>query len=207
MKIDLHIHTTAYSSCSRMSPDDMMKAAVAAGLDGVCITEHNRVWSADDAEALSRKHGIAVFRGMEVTTTAGDVLTFGLYEPPSKLVTPEELRLLADHTNALLIAAHPFRGFLVFGFGGRISPADAMTSPIFKSVHGLEVCNGLVTNEENELAKQVADMLSLAGTGGSDAHKAEAVGTCITEFHDQIRDESRLIEALRNSEFDLIRAK
>jgi predicted metal-dependent phosphoesterase TrpH len=207
MKLDLHIHTTAYSSCSRMSPDEMMKAAVAAGLDGVCITEHSRVWRQEDADALRRKHGIAVFRGMEVTTTAGDILAFGLYEPPPKLLTPEELRLMADERGALLIAAHPFRGFLVFGFGGRISPADAGASPILKFVHGLEVCNGLVTNEENELAKQVADMLRLTATGGSDAHKAEAVGTCITEFHDHIRDESGLIEAIRNSEFDLIKAK
>ena len=64
MYLDLHLHTTAYSPCSSMSPDELMIAAKDAGLDGVCITEHNIVWPLEDVEAISKKHGLPVFRGV-----------------------------------------------------------------------------------------------------------------------------------------------
>ena len=100
-----------------MSPDDLMTAAKKAGLDGICITEHNRIWKAEDAKALSDKHGLAVFRGVEVTTTGGDIIVIGMEEEPDGMLTPPELKQKVDAANAVAIAAHPFRGFLLFGFG------------------------------------------------------------------------------------------
>ncbi len=87
MYLDLHIHTTAYSGCSNMTPDEMAVAAKNAGLDGVCITEHNRIWKKEDAESLAHKHDIAIFRGMEITSTGGDILVFGLDEEPRQMWT------------------------------------------------------------------------------------------------------------------------
>ncbi len=45
MLIDIHIHTTRYSECSSLHPVDMAVAAKEAGLDGICLTEHQTVWS------------------------------------------------------------------------------------------------------------------------------------------------------------------
>ncbi|MFH1112797.1 MAG: PHP domain-containing protein [Pseudomonadota bacterium] len=208
MDIDLHIHTTAYSPCSHMSPDDLMTAAKKAGLDGVCITEHNKIWKAEDAKALSDKHGLAVFRGVEITTTGGDIVVFGLEEEPDGLLTPAELKRKVDAANAVAIAAHPFRGFLLFGFGSLSMDLDsAMENPTFAHVHGLEVCNGLVTEEENDFASKVAAAMGLLRVGGSDAHRTVGVGTCVTVFEDVIEDERQLVEAIFRGRYTVEKRK
>ncbi len=208
MKLDLHIHTTEFSSCSTMSPDELMIAARENGLDGICITEHNRIWTESQAKALSDKHGLAVFRGMEVTTTGGDILVFGLEEEPDGMWTPAMLKSKVDAVGGVAIAAHPFRGFLLFGFGDlKMQVQDALDNPTFSQVHGLEVCNGLVTETENGLAREVAEAAGLIMIGGSDAHRPEAVGTCVTEFHDFIADEKELVQAILSSRFSLHKIK
>ncbi len=96
MRLDLHIHTSAYSACSHMTPDEMANSAKAAGLDGICITEHNKIWDRQEARSLGRKHDLPIFRGMEVTTTGGDILVFGLEEEPSGMWTPADLKARVD---------------------------------------------------------------------------------------------------------------
>jgi predicted metal-dependent phosphoesterase TrpH len=208
MKIDLHIHTTAYSSCSAMTPDELMEAAKQEGLDGVCITEHNRIWTVAQAKALSDTHGLAVFRGIEITTTGGDILVYGMDEEPGELLTPAMLRKKVDAAGAIAIAAHPFRGFLVFGFGALNTDLEsAMDNPIFSHVHGVEICNGLVTEEENDMARRVAETMGLIMVGGSDAHTNMGVGTCVTQFEDRIDDEKALVAAIRSGRFRVERRK
>jgi len=208
MRFDLHIHTTAYSPCSVMSPDEMMAAAVAAGLDGICLTEHNRMWKVSEAKALGDKYGLAVFRGMEITTTAGDVLVLGLEEEPLSIWTPEALKQRVDQAGGIAIAAHPFRGFLVFGFTSLQMDLDqALDNRLFANVHGLEVCNSMVTQDENEFAAKVADALGLVKVGGSDAHDPRAVAACVNTFDDRIKNERELIEAIREGRFRVERRK
>ncbi|MGB9618123.1 MAG: PHP-associated domain-containing protein [Desulfomonilaceae bacterium] len=208
MKIDLHIHTTAYSPCSVMSPDQLMTAALRAGLDGVCITEHHVVWPRDEADALSRKYGLAVFRGVEITTTGGDILVYGIEEAPKGMLTPAQLKSIVEAQDGLCVAAHPFRGFLLFGFGRlQLDAQSAANNPTFSQVHGIEVCNGMVTDDENNLAKTVADALGLIKVGGSDAHIAKAVGTCVTDFLHKVKDERDLINALRSGQFSVHKMK
>jgi predicted metal-dependent phosphoesterase TrpH len=209
MKLDLHIHTTALSACSTMTPDDLMIAAKESGLDGVCITEHNKMWSRQDALSLSDEHGLAVFRGMEVTTTGGDILVFGLEEEPGdELWTPAELKAKVDAAGGVAIAAHPFRGFLLFGFGHLHMNLDAaIDNPTFSHVHGLEICNCMVTPDENAMAARAAEALGLLQIGGSDAHRPRDVGTCVTRFHDRLRDERELVAAILSDRFVLERMK
>jgi predicted metal-dependent phosphoesterase TrpH len=203
MRIDLHIHTTAYSPCATMTPDELMIAAKAAELDAICITEHNRLWKPEEAQALSEKYDLPVFRGIEITTTGGDILVFGLDdEPGDAMWTPADLKEKVDKASAVAIAAHPFRGFLLFGFGAlNMDLEAAMDNPTFKQVHGLEICNGRVTAEENGQAKQVAEAMGLLQTGGSDAHDKKEVGKCVTVFDNPIKTEAELIQALLKGAF------
>ena len=64
MLIDLHCHTTAHSACSAVLPDDLVIAAKSAGLDGVCLTEHDAFWPLELVRALGEKHGLVVLRGV-----------------------------------------------------------------------------------------------------------------------------------------------
>ena len=197
MRIDLHIHTTAYSACSVLNPEDLMLAAKGADLDGVCITEHHKIWTRDDASALADRYGMAVFRGTEITTTGGDILVFGCEYIPDRMLTPAELKKQVDNAGGAAIAAHPFRGFHLFGFGGLGMPMeDAAKNPTFVGVHGMEICNGMCTGEENLFSRQVADLLGLVKIGGSDAHNANQVGKCVTVFLDRIEDDVQLARAI-----------
>jgi len=197
MRIDLHNHTTLHSECSAMTPEQLMIAAKSAGLDGVCITEHGRIWDRDQARRLADTHGIRVFRGVEITTTGGDIVVFGLEQEPDRMLSPAELKARVDEASGVAIAAHPFRGFLVFGFGALEMDIDsAKQNPTFAHVHGLEVCNGLVTEQENEFARQVAESMGILQVAGSDAHRPEAVGSCVTVFDDTIDTEEQLVAAI-----------
>ncbi|MGB6067306.1 MAG: PHP domain-containing protein [Desulfomonilaceae bacterium] len=208
MKLDLHIHTNVYSACSTMTPDEMVASAKMAGLDGICITEHNRIWSRQQASSLSEKHGLPIFRGMEVTTTGGDILVFGLEEEPAEMWTPAMLKAKVDEAGAVAVAAHPFRGFLLFGFGALdMKLEDAISNPTFSQVHGLEVCNSMATDEENDLARRVAEAMGLLRLGGSDAHRPEAVGTCVTSFEDWFDNEKGLVAAILSGRFTVTRDK
>ncbi len=208
MIIDLHTHTTVHSPCSVMSPDEMMVAARDAGLDGICVTEHNRLWTPDDARALSERYGIAVFRGIEITTTGGDILVFGLEEEPHDMWTPAMLKEKVDRAGGVAIAAHPFRGFLVFGFSELQMDMDAAKdNPTFSQVHALEICNSMVTDQENEMARTVADAMGLFKVGGSDAHAPGKVGTCVTVFEERISDERELVAAILSGKHHVERLK
>ena len=112
--VDLHIHTFPASQCSSSSADDMLQEAVSIGLDAVCITDHNHVWQPADIEVLSERHGIPVFRGNEITTDQGDMLVFGMHENVQGIIKLQDLKQMVDEADGYIIAAHPFRGFLIF---------------------------------------------------------------------------------------------
>lgn len=66
MRIDLHTHSRA--SDGTQSPEELVRAATAAGLDVVAITDHDTADGWDEAEAAAVQTGIALVRGMEIST-------------------------------------------------------------------------------------------------------------------------------------------
>ena len=56
MLIDLHTHTHPLSHDSDLTPDALIEAAKKAGLDGVCLTEHDFFWEREKVEELGRRH-------------------------------------------------------------------------------------------------------------------------------------------------------
>ena len=66
MRLDLHTHSRA--SDGTQSPEELVRAAAAAGLDVVAITDHDTAEGWDEAEATARETGIALVRGMEIST-------------------------------------------------------------------------------------------------------------------------------------------
>jgi predicted metal-dependent phosphoesterase TrpH len=202
MIIDLHVHTSRYSSCASQEPDEMIAAARAAGLDGVVITEHERLWPAEDIQAMSYASGLLVIGGIEIYTTDGDLLVIGLDREITGLPHPELVRRAADGVGAVVIAAHPWRGFSSFGPEElEDSIAGAASRPLLKQAHAIEVCNGRSLDQENEIARQLAAVLGKPAVGGSDAHTPGEVGRCATRFEDRIEDEAGLIRALKHGRY------
>lgn len=72
-KLDLHLHTPA-SRCFRdrsVTPAQIVDAALAAGLDGIAITDHNSGAWIDDVRQAAAGKPLAVFAGVEITCQGG----------------------------------------------------------------------------------------------------------------------------------------
>ncbi|MBP1723640.1 MAG: hypothetical protein H6Q44_1345 [Deltaproteobacteria bacterium] len=202
MRIDLHIHTRPRSSCSAIDPSALLEEARRAGLDGICLTEHQNRWSPAELEEFMGASGIRVFQGNEITTNQGDILVFG-YDRDVKGVVPiQELRKEVEEVGGLMIAAHPFRGFLLFGISQlQLDVGQACKRAVFQHVDGLEIQNCKVTDPENDMARRVSGRLGLLGVAGSDAHRLDEVGRCVTKFEREVRTERELIEEIRAGRF------
>lgn len=198
MIIDLHVHTKAFSSDSNLGPEEAIKEAKRIGLDGICFTEHNKAWEIEEIRRLSQKWEFLVVNGVEVDTVEGHVLVFGLHRDFERIIRVHELREMANQAGGVIIAAHPFKSFLVFGVSDlSLSPEQASQRPIFKSVDALEGFSGKTAEKENLLAQEVARILGINMTGGSDAHSLETIGKCVTIFESNIKDEAGLIQELK----------
>ena len=96
------------SDDSFMSADELIEGAKAAGLEGICRTEHDAFWPGEQVRELSLRHSFLVLPGSEINTDAGHVLTFGLRRYEFGMHKPEFLRACADREGGVLIAAHPY---------------------------------------------------------------------------------------------------
>jgi hypothetical protein len=68
-------------------------------------------------------------------------------------------------------------------------------------VQGIEVANGGTADEENTFAMQVASLLKMPVTGGSDAHSTHGLGKFVTAFRDEINNEDEFLKALHDGNF------
>lgn len=94
-KLDLHVHTPASADFDRrdLTPDELITAAVDAGLDGIAITDHNTAEWIDRVSAAAEGR-IAVFPGVEITATGGKngtVHLIALFDPKCRAKTIENL--------------------------------------------------------------------------------------------------------------------
>ena len=202
MKIDLHIHTAPLSACSYIDPRELIQEARRLKLDGICLTEHQVVWDPVEVNALAEDAGIRVFRGNEFTTNQGDILVFGFYEDIKELLLIQELRDKVTAAGGYMIAAHPFRGFKTFGIGQlQMTVEQASKRKVLEFVDAVEIGNGKLSPDENDMARKVAETLGLPGTGGSDAHRVDEIATWITVFDNDIKDENELVHELQAGRF------
>jgi len=197
MRIDLHIHTSPLSACSYLDPNELIEEARRANLDGICLTEHQVLWDPVAVDELARENGIKIFRGNEYTTNQGDVLVFGFYEDIKELMMIQDLRQKVQQAGGYMIAAHPFRGFKTFGIDRlQMTVEQASKRKIFEFVDAVEIGNGKLSEDENDMARKVAQKLGLPGTGGSDAHRIDEIATWVTTFEKSIENEQELLEEL-----------
>jgi predicted metal-dependent phosphoesterase TrpH len=202
MRIDLHIHTRPRSPCSSIDPPELLEAARQAGLDGICLTEHQNRWETAEIEELARNKGIRIFQGNEVTTNQGDILVFGYDADPKGVIAIQDLRQEVTAVGGLMIAAHPFRGFLLFGISQlQLTVEQACQRTAFRYVDGLEIMNCKVTDPENDMARRVAERLGLTGIAGSDAHRPDEVGGCTIVLAREVKTEGELLGELRAGRF------
>ena len=190
MLLDMHCHTLPLSTCSSLRAEELIDLARERGLDGVCLTEHDRFRSAGELADLRRRTGFLVLGGVELTTDRGHVLGFGLEPPRGSLATAAAAFAHATSCGGLLFLAHPARDGLL--------RVDAHTVAYFESV---EAINGSDTRLQNLSATGLAKGFRLPGIGGSDCHSPLEVGRAATEFDGDVTGEASLVAALRSGRY------
>lgn len=65
MRIDLHTHSRA--SDGTQTPAELMRAAAAAGLDVIALTDHDTSAGWAEAAATAQEEGVTLVRGMEIS--------------------------------------------------------------------------------------------------------------------------------------------
>lgn len=207
MKIDLHTHTVYGSGCSHIEPSDLIEQAKRAGLDGICITEHNQLWEPERIEKLSRKHDFLVIGGVEVLTEHGEILVYGIEETVRWVRKASDLREMVNDAGGYMVAAHPFRGQPITLDRNSRDGMDIETGcdlPLLKYVDALEVFNGWAYRYEWQYTLAVGDRLDMKGTGGSDAHKLLQTGLCYTLFERPIRNQEEFLAELKAGRFKAV---
>jgi predicted metal-dependent phosphoesterase TrpH len=191
-RADLHVHSTW--SDGGQSPQALVRAAQAASLDVLAITDHDEIRGALLARAFARAHpelGVEVVIGEEISTLNGHLLGFFLEERVPPGLTAERSIELIHAQRGLAVAAHPFHPIC---HRAAHHPALAAQIPHL-ALDALEVINNSGPSAvlyDAWAALRNTDWL-LPVTGGSDAHDAWYVGSAVTRFP------GRSAEALRSA--------
>lgn len=189
MLIDMHVHESLFSWCSRMSLEEAVASARNMGLDGLCITDHNSMSIREAARDFLRGNDFPLFIGVEVSSLQGDILIFGLDDPPNVMPSAQNVIDHAVERGAFCAGAHPFR-----------SSGGGLGRNLYKlrGLHGIEVLNGGNVREENQRAMKVCRELDMVAIGGSDAHSIRGVGKYATWFPEPVSTETELVAALKS---------
>ena len=129
MLIDLHNHTWPRSHDSVLDPRDLVERARAAGLDGICVTEHDAIWDPADLRELCEETNFLVLPGVEISTDDGHILSYGVEK---YVFGMHRVQTLADHVNergGTLVAAHPYRRLMPWRRRGRRLAARPWSGP------------------------------------------------------------------------------
>ncbi len=194
MLVDLHVHTSRFSSCSELAPDVLIQRAKRLGLDGIGITEHGTRWNLLEAMEMAQDQGLTIFRGIEIHTPVGDMLIYGVHHPLQQEMDFTELCRAVKEEGGVIIAAHPFRGF----WGHRSRHKGHTSDDILFMVDAIETHNGSCSHDSNLRAWERAASLKIPSVGGSDAHAHHHLGRCLTFFHRTITSEEELVREIRS---------
>jgi len=194
MKIDMHIHSVCGNKFdSSAEPEDIIRVAKEKGLDGIVITEHN---SFEDSEPWEeyKDSTLKIFRGVEYTFAhIGHILIYGI-ESDHQLEEIGDFGISHIPDNILaegyaMVGPHPFSRY---GLGENWIPKYKF--------HALEL-NNRQSYENNLDTMRLARMYGFNLIAGSDAHKAEDVGECYTEFEREIGTIHDLVAELKAGRF------
>ncbi len=195
MRIDIHVHSSRYSPCSWQSPEEMVEAALAANLDGIVFTEHDRPWARRELADLQQQFPtIRLFTGAEMTTAEGEhVLVYGDldYRQLRPFVQGTRLCQLVRQMGGVSILAHP-------GRWGQPPPLA-----LLDAVDGLEVGSSNITRAMSWQAQQWAESHGKFVVVASDSHYADTLGSFALDFSTDIADEAALAVALAAGDFSL----
>lgn len=192
-RIDLHVHS-CFSGDTDADPEETIARAIELDLHGLAFTEHYFYGTSEPVEALKEKFGsrIRIFRGVEFSAAEGHCLIFGVNTDGLSLkgAPVGDLIRMVNAAGGVVIPSHPYRGGNSLG--------DLVLT--VNGICAIEGYNGYNMHAMNERAVEAARRRGIPFTGGSDAHAPHEVGSCYTEFDDEITD-GNLVQVLKRGNY------
>lgn len=201
LKADLHIHTSRFSGCSNIDPEDAIKKAAEVNLGMIAFTEHGIRWSEEDIAILverSRVDNLVVIPGQEVACYSmrgefqGEFLVFGYPESLGSNKTAERMIEMVHDFGGVVVAAHPFKANAnapgYYGCGKLIEDLK---------VDGLEIEHPDYCDEERSLARDVMVKKQIAGLACSDAHDLTDIGRYWTILDEGVHNTETLCRTIK----------
>jgi predicted metal-dependent phosphoesterase TrpH len=165
----------------------VLKRASQVGLDILAITDHDEIRGALQAEQLAPKYGLQVIPGVEITTAEGDLLALSIRKLiPAGLPLIETIQRVGEQ-GGFCIAPHPMAtGMSMKSLSAYSIRRALLDQQAGRILIGIETYNATTLDREGNIgAKILAERLSVAETGSSDAHVLEAIGLGATTFAGQ----------------------
>jgi predicted metal-dependent phosphoesterase TrpH len=174
VRVDCHLHTVA-SGDAVTTLEELAERAVQAGLDVVCVTDHNETAAA--GAAAGRDLGVRIVVGEEIRTPDGDVIGLFLTERIPYVLPLAEVVARIRAQGGLVYVPHPFDQ-------GRTSLGAVLPRLCEQGdVDVIEVFNAKIADQAlNEQAAALAAAYGLPAGAGSDAHDADGVGAAYLEM-------------------------
>lgn len=163
LKIDLHVHTF-YSPDSLITPKDLNYYTEKRGLDGIAITDHDRI---DGILKIVRDIDFLVIPGIEISSMKGHIIGLNVDELiPPKLSVDETLDRIHD-AGGIAIACHPITFF-----------KESLKGNINSRFDAIEVINSLAFpfNYSVKHSVKIASKFGISQVAGSDAHYGPEIG-------------------------------
>jgi len=167
IKIDLHVHTH-YSRDSLITPEELVIYAKKAGLDGVAVTDHDRL---DGALKIARETDFFIVPGMEISSSNGHVVALNVQEVIPKGLDAGETVDRIHRAGGIAVACHPvtfFKGSLRKHVSSKFDAVEVINASSFPF-------NYSVKN-----AQKIASRLGIPRVAGSDAHYPPEIGYAYT---------------------------
>jgi hypothetical protein len=181
---DPHCHT--FASDGMVSPAELVKAAVGAGVDLIAVTDHDTMDAVREARARGEEAGVAVVAGQEITTrwpAQTHIMGWFLERPVRRGMSVEDTVEAIHDQGGLAIVPHPFMPV----YFGSIQPAMLRRLIEKQSVDGIEM---VFTTPIGARRRRLLDEFYAANrtrlgapVGGSDCHfGAHDMASAVTEY-------------------------
>jgi len=185
LKIDLHVHTI-YSHDSLVTAKDLIFYARKRGLDGVAITDHDRI---DGAFKIAKETDFLIIPGIEISSSKGHIIGLDVDElVPPKLGVDETLDRIHE-AGGIAVACHPIT-FFKESLKGRIS----------SRFDAIEVVNSSAFPFKYSVrrSEEIASRLGIPRVAGSDAHYGPEIGYAYTLVNAE-SEVGEVVNAIRKS--------
>lgn len=190
LRIDFHVHTY-YSYDSTITPSQLVAYAKKRGLNGIAITDHDRIDGAlKIAKKYSGKTGLIIIPGTEVLSRNGHILALNVQKSiPTGLTVGETLEIVHKQ-GGIAVVAHPnalYQGTLERRMLWKFDAMEVINSSTFPFRFATYI------------NRKIATHFGLAELAGTDAHYAPEIGYAYTIVNSE-SNLDEILEAIRKRE-------